>query len=82
LLVGELDSLLEFGLGAFNDLDMTTRQLTQAKELAETRSREAQRLQLIDEQSRTSLSVREFCPDGKYTDRNRIKLISLAFLTW
>ena len=59
LLVGELDSLLEFGLGAFNDLDMTTRQLTQAKELAETRSREAQRLQLIDEQSRTSLSVSE-----------------------
>ncbi|KAL3764284.1 hypothetical protein ACHAWU_004096 [Discostella pseudostelligera] len=56
LLVGELDSLLEFGLGAFNDLDVTMRQLTQAKELAETRSREAQRLQLIDEQSRTSLS--------------------------
>lgn len=58
LLIGEVDSLLQYGLGAFNDLDVTTRQLNQATELAETRSREAQRLQLIDEQSRTSLSVR------------------------
>lgn len=62
LLVGELDSLLQCGLGAFNDLDATTRKLTQAKELADTRSREAQRLQLIDEQSRTSLSVSELFP--------------------
>lgn len=58
LLIREVDSLLQYGLGAFNDLDVTTRQLNQATELAETRSREAQRLQLIDEQSRTSLSVR------------------------
>lgn len=58
LLIREVDSLLQYGLGAFNDLDVKTRQLNQATELAETRSREAQRLQLIDEQSRTSLSVR------------------------
>lgn len=68
LLVGELDSLLQCGLGAFNDLDATTRKLTQAKELADTRSREAQRLQLIDEQSRTSLSVSELFPDPTYID--------------
>ncbi len=59
LLVGELDSLLEYGLGAFNELDTTTRYLTQAKEHAAVKSREAKRLQLIDEQSRTSLSVNE-----------------------
>ena len=58
-LIGELDSLLQNGLGAFNELDMTTRHLTQAKEHAAMKSREAQRLQLIDEQSRTSLSVSE-----------------------
>jgi hypothetical protein len=59
LLIGELDSLLQNGLGAFNELDMTTRHLTQAKEHAAMKSREAQRLQLIDEQSRSSLSVSE-----------------------
>ena len=57
LLVGELDSIVQCGLGAFYDLDTTSRQLTQSKELAETRSREAQRLHAIDEQSRASLSV-------------------------
>eukprot|EP00579_Thalassiosira_antarctica_P011139 CAMPEP_0201917494 /NCGR_PEP_ID=MMETSP0903-20130614/6878_1 /ASSEMBLY_ACC=CAM_ASM_000552 /TAXON_ID=420261 /ORGANISM="Thalassiosira antarctica, Strain CCMP982" /LENGTH=298 /DNA_ID=CAMNT_0048453571 /DNA_START=31 /DNA_END=927 /DNA_ORIENTATION=+ len=56
LLVGELDSIVQCGLGAFYDLDTTSRQLIQSKELAETRSREAQRLHAIDEQSRASLS--------------------------
>ena len=57
LLTGELDSFVQMGLSAFYDLDTTSRQLAQSKELAETRSREAQRLQSIDEQSRASLSV-------------------------
>jgi hypothetical protein len=59
LLVGELDSLVQCGLGAFHDLDAKTRQLAQSREFAETRSREAQRLHSIDEQSRASLSVSE-----------------------
>ena len=59
LLVDELDSLVQCGLGAFYDLDTTSRQLTQSKELAETRSREARRLHVIEEQSRASLSVRQ-----------------------
>jgi len=37
-------------------LDSTQRQLTQAKELAETKSREAARLQALDEENRSSLS--------------------------
>lgn len=57
LLVGEVDSLLQCGLASFNELDLRTRQLAQSKEFAETRSREAHRLQLIDEQNRASLSV-------------------------
>ena len=57
LLVGEIDSILNAGLGAFQDLDATTRQLAQSRELAETRSREAQRLQSADEESRDTLSV-------------------------
>ena len=61
LLVSELDSLMHFGLGAFYDLDTTTRQLAQSREFAETRSREAQRLQSVDEQSRASLSVSGHC---------------------
>ncbi len=59
LLVGELDSLVQCGLGAFHDLDATTRQLAQSREFAETRSRDAQRFHSIDEQSRASLSVSE-----------------------
>ena len=59
LLVGELDSLVQCGLGAFHDLDATMRQLAQSREFAETRSREVQRLHSIDEQSRASLSVSE-----------------------
>jgi hypothetical protein len=59
LLVGEIDSILNAGLGAFQDLDATTRQLAQSRELAETRSREAQRLQSADEESRDTLSVSE-----------------------
>ena len=57
LLVGELDSLAQCGLEAFYSLDTTERELVQSKELAETRSRECQRLSAIDEQSRASLSV-------------------------
>lgn len=57
VLVGEIDSILNAGLGAFQDLDATTRQLAQSRELAETRSREAQRLQSADEESRDTLSV-------------------------
>lgn len=57
LLVGELDSLMHCGLGAFYDLDTTTRQLAQSREFADTSWREAQRLQSVDEQSRASLSV-------------------------
>jgi len=56
LLVGELDNFIQCGLSAFKDLDSTQRQLTQAKELAETKSREAARLQALDEENRASLS--------------------------
>ena len=56
LLVGELDSFIQCGLSAFKDLDSTQRQLKQAKELAETKSREAARLQALDEENRQSLS--------------------------
>jgi len=56
LLVGELDSFIKCGLSAFKDLDSAQRQLTQARELAETKSREAARLQALDEENRTSLS--------------------------
>ena len=56
LLVGELDSFIQCGLSAFKDLDSTQRQLKQAKELAETKSREAARLQSLDEENRQSLS--------------------------
>lgn len=56
LLMGELDEVVREGIGAFHELDTTSRQLAQAKELAETRSREAQRLHAVDEQSRASLS--------------------------
>lgn len=57
ILIQEINSLMQCGLGAFHDLDATSRKLAQSKELAETRSREAQRLHSIDEQSRASLSV-------------------------
>ena len=57
MILTEIDSLMSFGLGAFYDLDATTRQLNQSKELLETRSREAKRLHFQDEQSRASLSV-------------------------
>lgn len=56
LLVGELDNFIQCGLSAFKDLDSTQRQLTQARELAETKSREAARLQSLDEENRQSLS--------------------------
>lgn len=57
VMIDELDSFVQCGLGAFYHLDATSRQLAQSKELAETRSRETQRLQANDEQSRASLSV-------------------------
>lgn len=57
LLTKEVDSLIQCGLGAFYDHDATSRLLDLSKEVAETRSREAKRLQAIDEQSRQSLST-------------------------
>jgi hypothetical protein len=57
ILVGELDSLVQCGLGAFYDLDATTRQLSQSREYAVTKTREAQRLHSVDDQTRASLSV-------------------------
>ncbi|KAL7545243.1 hypothetical protein ACHAWF_008594 [Thalassiosira exigua] len=56
LVLAELDGLTKCGLGAFHDLDATSRQLVRSRELAEARSREAKRLQDVDEQSRASLS--------------------------
>jgi hypothetical protein len=57
IMLTEIDSLVAAGLGAFYDLDAAMRQLSQSKELAENRAREAKRLHSIDEQSRTTLSV-------------------------
>lgn len=57
LLTGCLDSLVQSGLSAFYENEANARMLAQQKELADNRSREAQRLQAIDEQSRASLSV-------------------------
>ena len=54
----EIDGLVNSGLRAYNELESTTRQLNQSKELAETRSREVKRLHDQDEQSRSTLAVR------------------------
>ena len=54
----EIDSLVNSGVRAYNELESTTRQLNQSKELAETRSREVKRLHDQDEQSRSTLAVR------------------------
>ena len=54
----EIDSLVNSGLRAYNELESTARQLNQSKELAETRSREVKRLHDQDEQSRSTLAVR------------------------
>ncbi|KAL3797416.1 hypothetical protein HJC23_010542 [Cyclotella cryptica] len=56
LLTDEIDSMVQCGLGAFHDLDVASRQLLQSKELAETRSREAQRFHAVEDQNRASLS--------------------------
>ncbi|KAL3789666.1 hypothetical protein ACHAW5_005517 [Stephanodiscus triporus] len=56
ILVGELDSLVQCGLGAFYDLDATARQLSRSREYAVTKTREAQRLHSVDDQTRASLS--------------------------
>ncbi len=58
LLIQELDVLVQCGLGAFHELDATAVKLSRSKEIAETKAREAERLHSIDEQSRSSLSVR------------------------
>ena len=58
LLVTEIDLMVKAGLGAFNELDAANRQLLQSKELIETRSREATRINAMEDQSRASLSVR------------------------
>ena len=54
----EIDGLVNSGLRAYNELESTTRQLNQSKESAETRSREVKRLHDQDEQSRSTLAVR------------------------
>ena len=56
LISGEVDSLVQPGLGAFYDLGDSNRQLAQTTEIAEARGREAQRLHASEEQSRSSLS--------------------------
>ena len=56
LVSGEVDNLVQSGLGAFYELDSANRQLAQTKEIAEARGREAQRLHASEEQSRISLS--------------------------
>lgn len=58
LLVSEIDSMVQAGLGAFHELDVANRQLVQSKELVETKSREAARISAVEDQSRASLSVR------------------------
>ena len=59
LLLSEIDSMVQSGLGAFHELDVANRQLVQSKELAETKSREAIRINAVEDQSRNSLSVRD-----------------------
>lgn len=58
LLLSEIDSMVQAGLGAFHELDVANRQLVQSKELIETKSREATRIGAVEDQSRASLSVR------------------------
>ena len=57
LLLSEIDSMVQSGLGAFHELDAANRQLVQSKELVETKSREALRMGAVEDQSRASLSV-------------------------
>lgn len=57
LLISEIDTMVQSGLGAFHELDVTNRQLVQSKELIETKSREATRIGAVEDQSRASLSV-------------------------
>ena len=59
LLLSEIDSMVQSGLGAFHELDVANRQLIQSKELVETKSREATRMNAVEDQSRNSLSVRD-----------------------
>lgn len=59
MLLSEIDSMVQSGLGAFHELDVANRQLIQSKELAETKSREATRMNAVEDQSRNSLSVRD-----------------------
>lgn len=61
LLLSEIDAMVKSGLGAFHELDAANRQLTQSKELVETKSREALRMGAVEDQSRASLSVRLSC---------------------
>ncbi|KAL7513539.1 hypothetical protein ACHAXN_012012 [Cyclotella atomus] len=56
LLISEIDTLVQSGLGAFHELDVANRQLVQSKELIETKSREATRIGAVEDQSRASLS--------------------------
>jgi hypothetical protein len=57
LLIGEIDGLIQCGMGAFQELDVANRQLVQSREMVEAKGREAMRLNVVEDQSRASLSV-------------------------
>lgn len=44
-------------MGAFQELDVANRQLVQSREMVEAKGREAMRLNVVEDQSRASLSV-------------------------
>jgi hypothetical protein len=73
LLISEIDTLVQSGLGAFHELDVANRQLVQSKELIETKSREATRIGAVEDQSRASLSV-------SHTDRSFAPAILFSLL--
>jgi hypothetical protein len=58
LVLEEVESTLRDGLEAYYGFDSTSRELIQTKDLAESRGREVSRLQALEGQSRTSISVR------------------------
>jgi hypothetical protein len=58
LVLEEVEATLRDGLEAYYGFDSASRELTQTKDLAESRGREVSRLQALEAQSRTSVSVR------------------------
>eukprot|EP00970_Alexandrium_tamarense_P002042 scaffold276_cov200-Alexandrium_tamarense.AAC.5 len=57
ILHGAVDAHTQTGIKEYHEHDVTNRQLVQAREMADVRGREVNRLHAIDEQSRASLSV-------------------------